>query len=233
MSKDPVVKVVLLGDTGVGKSSIALRFVHSRFNAQSDATIGASFLSKTIRVNKMASQRGGRQTSDLLKVQIWDTAGQEKYHSLAPMYYRGAAAAVITFDITNSKSFETLKDWVDELMNYGPPNLHLCLAANKCDLAHLRKVDMEMAKEYAAEIGANFYETSAKEDVGVTTMFNVIAQQWWENNPLLAGGAGGSGLASRGQSTDSNDESGFRLRLSSSGVLFNRDNAAQESGSCC
>jgi Ras-related protein Rab-22 len=121
------VKVVLLGDTGVGKSSLVLRFVTNNFKPFSESTIGASFMSKMIIVS-----------GKTIKYQIWDTAGQEKYHSLAPMYYRGAAAAIIVYDITRKNTFNTLKNWVQELMTQGPKDISIAIAGNKADLEEKR-----------------------------------------------------------------------------------------------
>lgn len=154
------VKCVLLGDTGVGKSSLVLRFVTNNFKPYSESTIGASFMSKMITV-------GGKS----IKFQIWDTAGQEKYHSLAPMYYRGAAAAIIVYDISRASTFKTLKTWVDELKNQGPKEIAIAIAGNKADLEDSREVDRSMALAYAEEIGAMYLETSAKDDVNVQDIF--------------------------------------------------------------
>ncbi|CAM9786397.1 unnamed protein product [Choristocarpus tenellus] len=122
-SKSREVKVVLLGDTGVGKSSLVLRFVTNNFKPYSESTIGASFMSKMIMIDNTP-----------IKFQIWDTAGQEKYHSLAPMYYRGASAAIVVYDITKAHSFETLKDWINELQAQGPKDMAIAIAGNKKDL---------------------------------------------------------------------------------------------------
>lgn len=159
-SKPREVKVVLLGDTGVGKSSLVLRFVTNNFKPYSESTIGASFMSKMITVS-----------SKPIKFQIWDTAGQEKYHSLAPMYYRGAAAAIVVYDITRATTFRTLKNWVDELRSKGPKDIAIAIAGNKADLEHQREVDKGMASSYAEEIGAMYLETSAKDDLNVQDIF--------------------------------------------------------------
>ncbi|TYZ57587.1 hypothetical protein PybrP1_013208 [[Pythium] brassicae (nom. inval.)] len=159
------VKVVLLGDTGVGKSSLVLRFVTNNFRPYSESTIGASFMSKMIVVNDTP-----------IKYQIWDTAGQEKYHSLAPMYYRGAAAAIVVYDITRKQSLATLKNWVKELKQLGPDNIVIAIAGNKSDLEEKREVPASQARAYAEEIGALFIETSAKEDRNVSDLFIQISQ---------------------------------------------------------
>lgn len=163
-SKAREVKVVLLGDTGVGKSSLVLRFVTNNFRPYSESTIGASFMSKMIMVGDTP-----------IKYQIWDTAGQEKYHSLAPMYYRGAAAAIVVYDITRKQSLATLKNWVKELKQLGPENIVIAIAGNKSDLEEKREVPAKQAKAYADEINALFIETSAKEDTNVSDLFIQIS----------------------------------------------------------
>ena len=110
-------KLVLLGDSAVGKSSLVLRFVKKQFFEYQESTIGAAFLTQTITVDDCT-----------VKFEIWDTAGQERYHSLAPMYYRGAAAAVVVYDLTNMQSFLRAKSWVKELQRQGNPNIVIALA---------------------------------------------------------------------------------------------------------
>ncbi|KAJ8600100.1 hypothetical protein CTAYLR_003453 [Chrysophaeum taylorii] len=163
-SKVKEVKVVLLGDTGVGKSSLAQRFVTNNFKPYCETTIGASFMSKIVVVD-------GKH----LKCQIWDTAGQEKYHSLAPMYYRGAAVAILVYDMTSAKSFEKLKEWARELRTQGPTEIILAVAGNKSDLEDRREVDTGVAQTYADDIGAAFFETSAKDDRNVSDLFTAMA----------------------------------------------------------
>mmetsp|Transcript_24820 Transcript_24820/g.25448 ORF Transcript_24820/g.25448 Transcript_24820/m.25448 type:complete len:201 (-) Transcript_24820:297-899(-) len=160
------VKVVLLGDTGVGKSSLVLRFVTNNFKPYSESTIGASFMSKMIMVD-------GKP----IKFQIWDTAGQEKYHSLAPMYYRGAAAAIIVYDITRANTFKTLKNWVEELKAQGPQEIAIAVAGNKADLEDQREIESVTASAYAQEIGAMYLETSAKDDLNVHDIFVQLSQR--------------------------------------------------------
>jgi small GTP-binding protein len=126
-------KLVLLGDSAVGKSSLVLRFVRGQFFEYQESTIGAAFLTQTVALNDTT-----------VKFEIWDTAGQERYHSLAPMYYRGAAAAIVVYDITNTDSFTRAKNWVRELQRQGSPNVVIALAGNKNDLASKRKVQPEV-----------------------------------------------------------------------------------------
>merc|ERR1712093_950078 len=159
-------KLVLLGDSAVGKSSLVLRFVRGQFFEYQESTIGAAFLTQNVSLNDYT-----------VKFEIWDTAGQERYHSLAPMYYRGAAAAVVVYDITNADSFARAKSWVKELQRQGSPNIVIALAGNKCDLASKRKVEAAEATEYAKDNGLFFMETSAKTALNVEELFKAIAKK--------------------------------------------------------
>ena len=137
-------KLVLLGDSAVGKSSLVLRFVRGQFFEYQESTIGAAFLTQTVALNDTT-----------VKFEIWDTAGQERYHSLAPMYYRGAAAAIVVYDITNRDTFQRAKQWVKELQRQGNPNIVIALAGNKSDLNSKRKVEPEEAESCAAQFRRN------------------------------------------------------------------------------
>jgi len=159
-------KLVLLGETAVGKSSLVLRFVKQQFFEYQESTIGAAFLTRTVVIDDVT-----------IKFDIWDTAGQERYHSLAPMYYRGAACAIVVYDITNANSFAKAKTWVKELQKQGAQNMVIALAGNKLDLAEHRVVDSHDAAAYAEENGLLFLETSAKSNTNVTEIFNAIARK--------------------------------------------------------
>ncbi|CAN1747570.1 Ras-related protein RABF1 [Linum perenne] len=128
-------KLVLLGDSGVGKSCIVLRFVRGQFDPTSKVTIGASFLSQTLAL----------EDSTTVKFEIWDTAGQERYAALAPLYYRGAAVAVIVYDITSPESFKKAQYWVKELQKHGSPDIVLALVGNKADLHENREVPTQVS----------------------------------------------------------------------------------------
>ncbi|CAI0410980.1 unnamed protein product [Linum tenue] len=154
------VKLVLLGDSGVGKSCIVLRFVRGQFDPTSKVTIGASFLSQTIAL----------QDSTTVKFEIWDTAGQERYAALAPLYYRGAAVGVIVYDITSPESFNKAQYWVKELQKHGSPDIVLALVGNKADLHESR----EDGIDYAEKNGMFFIETSAKTADNINHLFQVI-----------------------------------------------------------
>ncbi|KAH7430384.1 hypothetical protein KP509_09G096600 [Ceratopteris richardii] len=160
-------KLVLLGDSGVGKSCIVLRFVRGQFDPASKVTVGASFLSQTIAL----------QDSSTVKFEIWDTAGQERYASLAPLYYRGAGAAVIVYDITSPETFEKAQYWVRELQKFGSANIVMALVGNKSDLHASRKVSTQIAQEYADSNGMFFIETSAKTAENINQLFEEIGKR--------------------------------------------------------
>ncbi|CAJ2629573.1 ras-related protein RABF1-like [Trifolium pratense] len=160
-AKNLRVKLVLLGDSGVGKSCIVLRFVRGQFDPTSKVTVGASFLSQTIAL----------QDSTTVKFEIWDTAGQERYAALAPLYYRGAAVAVIVYDITSPESFSKAQYWVKELQKHGSPDIVMALVGNKADLNEKREVAVQDGTEYAEKNGMFFIETSAKTADNINELF--------------------------------------------------------------
>ncbi|KAH7043095.1 ras family-domain-containing protein [Linnemannia elongata] len=163
-------KLVLLGESAVGKSSLVLRFVKDQFDDYRESTIGAAFLTQTICLDDATT----------VKFEIWDTAGQERYKSLAPMYYRNANCAVVVYDITQSSSLDKAKSWVKELQRQADPNIVIALAGNKSDLSARRVVETEEAQAYADEAGLLFFETSAKTATNVNELFTSIG-----NHPAL------------------------------------------------
>ncbi|XP_057979184.1 ras-related protein RABF1 isoform X1 [Malania oleifera] len=165
-AKNLRVKLVLLGDSGVGKSCIVLRFVRGQFDPTSKVTVGASFLSQTIAL----------QDSTTVKFEIWDTAGQERYAALAPLYYRGAAVAVVVYDITSPDSFAKAQYWVKELQKHGSPDIVLALVGNKADLQDKREVTVQDGIDYAEKNGMFFIETSAKTADNINQLFEVHSQ---------------------------------------------------------
>lgn len=181
-------KLVLLGDSAVGKSSLVLRFVRGQFFEYQESTIGAAFLTQTVALNDTT-----------VKFEIWDTAGQERYHSLAPMYYRGAAAAIVVYDITKEESFTRAKDWVKELQRGGSPNIVIALAGNKTDLSIKRKVQSEDAQQYTEEAGIMFMETSAKTASNVNELFVAIARALPKDSQPAEGAGGGVTLNAQGE----------------------------------
>ncbi|NXK00925.1 RAB5B protein, partial [Corythaixoides concolor] len=158
-------KLVLLGESAVGKSSLVLRFVKGQFHEYQESTIGAAFLTQSVCLDDTT-----------VKFEIWDTAGQERYHSLAPMYYRGAQAAIVVYDITNQETFARAKTWVKELQRQASPSIVIALAGNKADLAGKRMVEYEEAQAYADDNSLLFMETSAKTAMNVNDLFLAIGE---------------------------------------------------------
>ncbi|KAL3235047.1 GTP-binding protein YPT52 [Nakaseomyces bracarensis] len=168
-------KLVLLGDSSVGKSSIVHRFVKDTFDELRESTIGAAFLSQTIRIKD-----DGEDV--VIKFEIWDTAGQERYKSLAPMYYRNANAALVVYDVTQPDSLKKAQMWVQELQNkVGDDDLVIYLVGNKIDLVaddqDKRQVDVEDGEAYAKEQKLLFKEVSAKTGDGIKDIFQEIGEQ--------------------------------------------------------
>ncbi|KAI9171687.1 mitochondrion protein [Paramyrothecium foliicola] len=164
-------KLVLLGESAVGKSSIVLRFVKDQFDSFRESTIGAAFLTQTISLDENTT----------VKFEIWDTAGQERYKSLAPMYYRNANCAVVVYDITQAASLDKAKSWVKELQRQANENIIIALAGNKLDLVteqpDKRAIPTADAEAYAKEAGLLFFETSAKTAENVPELFTAIAKK--------------------------------------------------------
>jgi len=164
-------KLVLLGDTGTGKSSLMQRYVNETFDNSLTATVGAGFANKRIVM-------GGIK----IKLQIWDTAGQERFRCMAPMYYRGAAAAILVYDLTNTNSFHSVKGWIRELNDAASQDIDLRqvaigIAGNKKDLEDQRAVSTADGEAYAKSIGAFFLETSAKANEGLDELFVGVCQR--------------------------------------------------------
>lgn len=165
-------KLVLLGESAVGKSSIVHRFVKNSFDDFRESTIGAAFLTQTITLP---------ESNTTIKFEIWDTAGQERYKSLAPMYYRNANAALCVYDITNPASFTKAQDWIKELKKQAPEGIVICLVGNKTDLSDERQVDQDLVIEYVHQLNQEqdnviLAECSAKSGDGVLEIFNKIGR---------------------------------------------------------
>jgi len=171
-------KLVLLGDSSVGKSCLVAQFVRGEFHDFQEPTIGAAFLTATIALDDSASSS--------VRLEIWDTAGQERYRSLAPMYYRGAAAAIVVFDLTSQESFAGAKSWVKELQRRGDANVVIALAGNKLDVDG-RVVEKEEALAFAEENGIIYMETSAKTAQNVRELFVAVARRLPRNEVVVEG----------------------------------------------
>jgi len=163
MEQTRVVKIVILGSSGVGKSSIINRYINNNWNQDVQTTLGAAFM------DKFVSYRGRN-----FKFQIWDTAGQEKYGPLAQMYYRDADVAILVYDSTDKQTFSGLKTWHMELAEKGPRNLILAIVGNKAELTDEQEVSESEGERYASKHRAIFKGTSAKENTGIDELFENI-----------------------------------------------------------
>lgn len=168
MSKVFSKKIVLLGDTAVGKTSLCARLVNGTFDSFSEPTIGAAFLTKTV------------QTGDIThRLEIWDTAGQERYRALAPMYYRGATAALVVYDVTNKDTFNGAKNWINELQTKAKPNITIILVGNKYDLLEDPNVIEVDVADYLNENSdrIHYYQASCKTGRNVNEIFECAARE--------------------------------------------------------
>ena len=167
-------KVVLLGESGVGKTCIISRYVNNTYDEKSETTNGASYASKVIDLE---------QYKQSLRFDIWDTAGQEKYRSLTKFFYKDAAIAILVYDITRRDSFEEVrKYWYEQLKTCGEKNIVIGLAGNKCDMFDKEAVTEEEARSFANEIGAQFQLTSAFKNLGIEDLFRMVGCKYLDPN---------------------------------------------------
>ncbi|CAO3673191.1 Rab GTPase ypt31 [Umbelopsis sp. WA50703] len=160
---DYLFKVVLIGDSGVGKTNLLGRFTRNEFNLESKSTIGVEFATRSIQVDNKT-----------IKAQIWDTAGQERYRAITSAYYRGAVGALLVYDISKHSTYESVSRWLKELRDHADSNIVIMLVGNKSDLRHLRAVPTDEAKQFAADNGLSFIETSALDASNVELSFQRI-----------------------------------------------------------
>lgn len=160
---DYLFKVVLIGDSGVGKSNLLSRFTRNEFCLESKSTIGVEFATRSIQVD-----------GKTIKAQIWDTAGQERYRAITSAYYRGAVGALLVYDITKHVTYENVERWLKELRDHADSNIVIMLVGNKSDLKHLRGVSTDDAQAFSEKEGLSFIETSALESTNVEKAFQRI-----------------------------------------------------------
>ncbi|XP_040991146.1 ras-related protein RABA4c [Juglans microcarpa x Juglans regia] len=185
---DYVLKVVMIGDSAVGKSQLLARFTRNEFSLESKATIGVEFQTKTLLIDHKT-----------VKAQIWDTAGQERYRAVTSAYYRGAVGAMLVYDITKRQSFDHVTRWLEELRGHADKNIVIMLIGNKTDLGSLRAVPTEDAKEFAQRESLFFMETSALEATNVESAFLTILTEIYRiisKKSLIANDESESGGAS-------------------------------------
>ncbi|XP_047338355.1 ras-related protein RABA4d-like [Impatiens glandulifera] len=205
---DYVFKVVLIGDSAVGKSQLLARFSRNEFSADSKATIGVEFQTKTLFIDQKT-----------VKAQIWDTAGQERYRAVTSAYYRGAVGAMLVYDMTKRQSFDHMARWLEELRGHADKNMVVMLVGNKSDLGSLRAVPIEDAQEFAERENLCFMETSALESTNVETAFLTVLTEIYRimaKKSLAADGSSsgksmsfkGTAIIVPGQDSDGEKKSG-------------------------
>eukprot|EP00486_Rosalina_sp_Unknown_P005122 CAMPEP_0201571468 /NCGR_PEP_ID=MMETSP0190_2-20130828/14244_1 /ASSEMBLY_ACC=CAM_ASM_000263 /TAXON_ID=37353 /ORGANISM="Rosalina sp." /LENGTH=218 /DNA_ID=CAMNT_0047996147 /DNA_START=63 /DNA_END=719 /DNA_ORIENTATION=- len=184
--KKSMLKVIVLGDSGVGKTSVLDRFVNSKFDSRYKATIGADFLSKEVNVD-----------DTVVSMQVWDTAGQERFATLGVAFYRGADAVILVYDISDPISFKNISQWKQDFIDNGSPNkpneFPFILFGNKCDLpSNKKKVHSTEVENWIKQNGANipFYETSAKSATNIEQGFNTVASLAIKYNQSIDGDSG-------------------------------------------
>lgn len=205
---DYLFKVVLIGDSGVGKSNLLSRFTRNEFSLESKSTIGVEFATRSINVD-----------GKMIKAQIWDTAGQERYRAITSAYYRGAVGALLVYDITRHVTFENVERWLKELKDHTDTNIVVMLVGNKSDLRHLRAVSTEDGQSFAEREGLYFMETSALESTNVENAFKQILTQIYRvvSKKALEVGEDPAAVPSQGQTIN----------------VGNSDATATKKGGCC
>lgn len=163
---DYLFKLLLIGDSGVGKSCLLLRFADDTYTESYISTIGVDFKIRTIELD-----------AKTIKLQIWDTAGQERFRTITSSYYRGAHGIIVVYDCTDQESFNNVKQWLQEIERYACENVNKLLVGNKCDLTTKKVVEHTVASEFANQLGIPFLETSAKNATNVEQAFMTMAAE--------------------------------------------------------
>jgi len=204
---DFLIKLLLIGDSGVGKSCLLLRFCDDAWTPSFITTIGIDFKIRTIELD-------GKR----IKLQIWDTAGQERFRTITTAYYRGAMGILLVFDLTDERSFNNVRTWHSNVEQHATEGVNKILIGNKCDWEESKKVvSNQQARELAEELGVPYLETSAKSSINVDEAFFTLAREIKKR--LIDNAAPAS------SPTSANAQSGS--------VNVNNNSQSQEKGGCC
>ena len=187
-SYEIMVKVVLVGDSGVGKTNIMSKYLKNQFREDSKATVGVEFGSKQFTVE-----------NHQIKAQIWDTAGQERYKAITSAYYKGAKGAFVVYDITRKNTFETVNKWVSDISVAADKKITLILIGNKNDLEDQRQVTKEMGEEKAKELGLAFMETSACSGENLDKAFQLMINEIYKKSKEDIMGEGEENIVQQGK----------------------------------
>ena len=167
---DYLFKYIIIGSPSVGKSKIVERFIKNTFNEKYGATIGVEFAEKNIKIE-----------DKIIRIQVWDTAGQEKFKSITRGYYKSCICALIVYDITSRESFNDITNWIEDCKNYSPKTVVIVLIGNKYDLQQNRIVSTEEGQELSDKNGISFYETSAREGTNIKEIFQKTGEEIYQN----------------------------------------------------
>ena len=162
-SYDLLYKIVIIGDTNVGKSNILSRYLTNEFTSNTKSTVGVELGIKFLKIKNTST-----------KIQIWDTAGQERYQAITSSYFRGSDGCFIVYDITNETSFNNIEKWFDKIHEENDKEIPVIIVGNKCDLENERKIPTEKAKEKAQNLKCAFYETSALKAINIEQIFEEL-----------------------------------------------------------
>mmetsp|Transcript_4768 Transcript_4768/g.5830 ORF Transcript_4768/g.5830 Transcript_4768/m.5830 type:complete len:204 (+) Transcript_4768:290-901(+) len=178
---DMQIKLLMIGDSGVGKTCLLLRYANDSFSPTFITTIGIDFKIKNIEIDNKR-----------VKLQIWDTAGQERFRTITTSYFRGAQGIVLVYDVTDRRSFESIRNWISQIQQHADVHVNKILVGNKCDMLDEKVVSTEEGKKLAEEFNMQFWETSAKNDVNVEQSFHSIAKSV-KDRIIADGGSGPTG----------------------------------------
>ncbi|XP_031160385.1 ras-related protein ORAB-1-like [Sander lucioperca] len=209
---DYLFKLLLIGDSGVGKSCLLLRFADDTYTESYISTIGVDFKIRTIDMD-----------GKTVKLQIWDTAGQERFRTITSSYYRGAHGIIIVYDVTEQESFNNVRQWLDEIDRYACENVSRLLVGNKCDLVSKKVVDASTAQDLASSLKIPFLETSAKSADNVERAFLTMAAEIHKRVASEGGGVQAESKEARAQSA----------KISSTPLWLGGEKQTQEAGNCC
>ncbi|MED6253897.1 Ras- protein Rab-8B [Ataeniobius toweri] len=188
---DYLFKLLLIGDSGVGKTCLLFRFSEDSFNTTFISTIGIDFKIRTIELD-------GKR----VKLQIWDTAGQERFRTITTAYYRGAMGIMLVYDISNEKSFDNIKNWIRNIEEHASSDVEKMILGNKCDMTDRRQVSKDRGEKLAIDYGVKFLETSAKSGLNVEEAFYTIARDILNNLRSKTTDSSGGGMGKPVKITD-------------------------------
>merc|ERR1711977_187099 len=197
---DYLFKLLLIGDSGVGKSCLLLRFADDTYQESYISTIGVDFKIRTVEID-----------GKVIKLQIWDTAGQERFRTITSSYYRGAHGIIVVYDVTDEETYTAVERWMTEIDRFAGPEVNKMIVGNKCDMVTKKKVEFAKAKEYADGLGIPFFETSAKDNQNVEQAFLDLTRDIKKSMGAKAisatPAAGGANLQKAGQDVSAKPKS--------------------------